>query len=453
MEYAIVDIETTGGYASGSGITEIAILIHNGKTIIDRYQTLINPQVPIPIYIQALTGITDDMVCDSPDFGQVAEQVYKILEGRIFVAHNVNFDYSFVKHHLENAGYTLNAQKLCTVRLTRKIKPGLKSYSLGKLCDTLKIPLTDRHRAEGDAQATAILFSRLLEWDTEGHITIMLGKKSKEQQLPPNLPHKDFEQLPHCPGVYYFKDQTGKVVYVGKAKNIRKRVSSHFTGHNPKPQRQHFLRSIYSIHYEICGTELIALLLEAVEIKRLWPVFNKAIKRQEPKFALYSYEDQNGYLHLEVGNHKKGLDNIHTFNLKTEALNLLFKMIRDFELHPGLCGFKSTITHEPKVQEPEIKAAELPPLEYNDRVLNAIEHLHLTMHSFIILDKGRNEDEQSCIWVENGCSYGFGYIEHYSDIKNVEEAKKSIKQYPATNYIMQLIYNYADRFPEKVIPF
>lgn len=453
MEYAIVDIETTGGCASGSGITEIAILIHNGKTIIDRYQTLINPQVPIPIYIQALTGITDDMVYDSPVFGQVAEQIYKVLEGRVFVAHNVNFDYSFIKHHLERVGYIFNAQKLCTVRLSRKIKPGLKSYSLGKLCAALNIPLIERHRAEGDAQATAILFSRLLQWDTEGHITTMLGKKSKEQQLPPNLPHLDFEKLPHSPGVYYFKDQTGKVVYVGKAKDIRKRVSSHFTGHNPKPQRQHFLRSIHSIDHEACGTELMALLLEAVEIKRLWPAFNKAIKRQAPKFALYSYEDQNGYFHLEVGNHRKGLDNIHTFNLKAEALNLLFKLIRDFELRSDLCGFKSAIENGSGVKEPEIGIEKLPPIEYNDRVLNAIEHLRLTMQSFIILDKGRNEDEQSCIWVENGCSYGFGYIEQYSDIKNVADAKESIKRYPATHYIMQLIYNYAERFPEKVLSF
>jgi DNA polymerase-3 subunit epsilon len=449
MEYAIVDIETTGGYASGSGITEIAILIHDGKTIIDRYQTLINPLMPIPFYIQALTGITDDMVCQSPVFGQIAEHIYKVLEGRVFVAHNVNFDYSFIKHHLERAGYTFNAQKLCTVRLTRKIKPGLSSYSLGKLCDALKIPLIDRHRAEGDAQATAILFSRLLEWDTEGHITTMLGRKSKEQQLPPNLPHQDFEKLPHCAGVYYFKDQMGKVVYVGKAKDIRKRVSSHFTGHNPKPQRQHFLRSIYSVQYEPCGTELIALLLEAVEIKRLWPAFNKAIKRQEPKFALYSYEDQNGYLHLEVGNHRKGLDNIHMFNLKTEAINLLFKMIHDFELRPDLCGFKSTPENGLTIKNTEIKY--LPPTEYNIKVQNAIKHLYLTMHSFIILDKGRNENEQSCIWVENGCSYGFGYIEQYSDIKSVTDAKESIKQYPASNYIMHLIFNYAERFPEKVL--
>src|SRR5690606_5794506 len=127
MEYAVVDIETTGGYASGSGITEIAILIHNGEQVIERLQTLVNPIKPIPRYIQALTVITDEMVCNSPDFGKLAEQVYNILEGRIFVAHNVNFDYSFIKYHLEKAGFSYNAQRLCTVRLSRKLRPGLPS--------------------------------------------------------------------------------------------------------------------------------------------------------------------------------------------------------------------------------------------------------------------------------------------------------------------------------------
>jgi DNA polymerase-3 subunit epsilon len=137
MEYAIVDIETTGGYALRSGITEVAIFIHNGEEVIDQYETLINPFVPIPLYIQALTGISDEMVLESPPFKEVAEKVFRMLEGRVFVAHNVNFDYSFIKHHLEIAGYPFNAQKLCTVRLSRKLKPGLKSYSLGRLCDAL----------------------------------------------------------------------------------------------------------------------------------------------------------------------------------------------------------------------------------------------------------------------------------------------------------------------------
>lgn len=188
IEYAIVDIETTGGHAASSGITEVAILIHDGKSIIDRYETLINPQRPIPYFIQVLTGINNEMVSGHPPFYEVAKKIYSLLEGRVFVAHNVNFDYSFLKHHLELAGYKFASTKLCTVRMSRKIKPGLKSYSLGRLCDALNIPMGNRHRAMGDAEATAILFSKLLDWDEEGHRIGMLKKTFKEQQLSFNLP-------------------------------------------------------------------------------------------------------------------------------------------------------------------------------------------------------------------------------------------------------------------------
>src|SRR5690606_9169313 len=154
LEYAIVDIETTGGYAAGSAITEVAIRIHDGLSVVEQYDTLINPQCSIPLPIQAMTGITDDMVADSPTFAEVAATIHSLLQGRLFVAHNVNFDYSLLKHHLQVAGYVLSVPKLCTVRMSRKIRPGLPSYSLGRLCDALGIPISQRHRAGGDADAT-----------------------------------------------------------------------------------------------------------------------------------------------------------------------------------------------------------------------------------------------------------------------------------------------------------
>ncbi|RYD89366.1 MAG: DNA polymerase III subunit epsilon, partial [Sphingobacteriales bacterium] len=287
--YAIVDIETTGGHANANGITEIAICIHDGTRVIKRFDTLINPQRDIPIYIRALTGITNEMVQDAPLFKDMAHEIYQLLHDKIFVAHNVNFDFSFVRYHLAQAGYDLQCNKLCTVRLGRKIMPGFPSYSLGKLCSQLGISNNSRHRAAGDAEATAILFSLLLEKDTEKHIIKALKQNSREQVLPPNLPKKDVEQLPYTPGVYYFHDNKGKVIYVGKAKNLKKRVCSHFTGNNPGPQRQEFLRNIHSITYQLCGTELIAFVLESIEIKRLWPKYNRSLKRFEHAYALYDY--------------------------------------------------------------------------------------------------------------------------------------------------------------------
>lgn len=174
MLYAVVDIETTGGHASANGITEVAINIHDGNQIVESYTTLINPKQAIPAYITALTGIDDHMLMDAPTFDDVALQIYQLLNDKIFVAHNVNFDYSFLKHHLAAAGYDLQCKKLCTVRLSRKLIPGKSSYSLGKLCTALQIPIQNRHRAAGDADATSILFNLLLEHDQEGTIAEML---------------------------------------------------------------------------------------------------------------------------------------------------------------------------------------------------------------------------------------------------------------------------------------
>ncbi|MEO6149553.1 MAG: exonuclease domain-containing protein, partial [Mucilaginibacter sp.] len=241
-----MDIETTGGHANANGITEIAICLHDGSNVTKRFSTLVNPQRHIPIYIQALTGISNDMVQGAPLFKDVAHEIYQLLHDKIFVAHNVNFDFSFVRYHLAQSGYELQCNKLCTVRLGRKIIPGYPSYSLGKLCSRLGIANNSRHRAAGDAEATAMLFGMLLEKDSEKHIVKALKQHSREQVLPPNLPKKDVEQLPYTPGVYYFHDNKGKVIYVGKAKNLRKRVCSHFTGNNPGVQRQEFLRNIHN---------------------------------------------------------------------------------------------------------------------------------------------------------------------------------------------------------------
>ena len=441
--FAIVDIETTGGYAAGSGITEIAIRIHDGKKVVDRFESLINPQRPIPPYIQAMTGITPEMVAASPTFDEIAPRVFSLLEGNIFVAHNVNFDYSFLKHHLERVGFSLTAPKLCTVRLSRRIRPGLPSYSLGRLCNALGIPISNHHRAGGDADATAILFGKLTEWDKDGVLSEMLKKKSRHQQLPPHLPKDQFDALPEYTGVYYFIDRGGKIIYVGKANNIRNRVGQHFTGHNPNPQRQLFLRHIHSIGHERCGTELMALLLEAVEIKRHWPAFNRSLKRFEPKYALYVYEDHAGFLRLAIGKHRRNHPHIHLFNSQLDAVNLLHQLIKEFNLNPLYCSFGGP---RPARSKP---AEELPHV-HNQRVQDALDFLANELPTFAIFDNGRDDTEVSCVWVENGKLYGMGYISLFADIRVAEQVKELLTPYPSDRYMMQLILAYANKHPSKV---
>jgi DNA polymerase-3 subunit epsilon len=448
QEYAIVDIETTGGNASGSRITEIAIIIHDGTNIIDRWETLVNPQKEIPLPIFALTGITNEMVRYAPIFDEIAEKVVNMLTGRVFVAHNVNFDYSFIRHQLEEAGYKWTARKLCTVRAARKIKAGLGSYSLGNLCRTLQIPIEQRHRAGGDADATAILFSQLMQWDTEGEIAKMIKITSQDQRLPPNLPPADFEQLPEKPGVYYFYSRERKVIYVGKAVNIKKRVASHFSGHNVSPQRQHFLRDIHGISFEVCATELMALLLECTEIKKLWPVHNRALKRFDAKFGLYEYEARNGYRYLAIGKLNKSQSCIEVFNNLHDAVHLLRNLAVQFNIDQRFCKYAKPAEGEGIIQPDNTI---FPDVNYhNQSVTRAIDFVLENRPSFAIIDKGRSAEERSCIWVENGHFYGMGYFTTEFGFTEPAEVKNHVTPYKSNQYIMQLLYSFAQKHPGKV---
>lgn len=452
--YAIVDIETTGGHASANGITEIAICIHNGKKVVERYSTLVNPKRDIPIYISALTGITNDMVEKAPPFEDVAHDIYHLLNNKIFVAHNVNFDYSFVRHHLVAAGYELHCNKLCTVRLGRKILPGLPSYGLGKLCHHLGIQNESRHRAAGDAEATAQLFTLLLQSDKQEHIKQALKQNSKEQVLPANLSKTDIDALPQSPGVYYFHDEKGKVIYVGKAKNLKKRVCSHFTGNNPGPQRQEFLRNIHRISHQLCGTELIAFVLEAVEIKRLWPKYNRSLKRFEQAYSLYLFEDQRGYMRLAVDKHRKMTGAIYSCNTLFEGRTLLLKLIEQFDLCPKLCFIQHN--NEPCIGNLGSNCAcegNLSPDEYNRKVNAAINELHESLPTFAIRDAGRTDDEHSCLLIEKGKFYGMGYVSHYFNVDSLTQLKNHLTPYPGNDYIKGMVAGYAIKFPDRKVVF
>lgn len=446
QEFAIVDIETTGGNAKSSRITEIAIVIHDGNQVLGRWETLVNPGKDIPNSIFALTGIGNDMVKDAPLFEEVAEHVYSLLKDRIFVAHNVNFDYSFVRFQLQEAGIEWSSIKLCTVRYARKIRPGLLSYSLGRLCDYLDIPIENRHRAGGDADATAILFAYLRALDTEQIFQDMIRHKSIEQRFPPNLNLKEFEQLPHEPGVYYFHDQAGRVIYVGKAVNIKKRVLSHFTGNNIQAQRQHFLKEIYHISYEYCGTELMSLLLECAEIKRLWPKYNRALKRYEPKFGLFCYEDQNGYLHLAIDKINRGQDCLQLFQREYDAIQLLQSLMRTGDICSYFCQFGSASLATKSVRNSPLPDREL----HNTRVERCIDQWLQQRPSYVLLDKGRNAEEKSCIVVKDGHFYGMGYIDQYCQWNDIEDISMQVKTYQSNHYMMELIRQTAERYPNKV---
>lgn len=447
MLFAIVDIETTGGHASSNGITEIAIAIHDGKKIIDYYETLINPGIAIPYFIQRLTGINNELVVNAPSFHEVAPHIHRLLTDKIFVAHNVNFDYSFIKHSLAASGIEWNAAKLCTVRLSRKIIPGHKSYSLGKLCHALHINHQNHHRAGGDAMATATLFSLLVAQDDKNVISTMLKGRNKEQYLPPHLAVEDVDILPHCPGVYYFYNNKGKVIYVGKAKNIFKRVKSHFSNNKTNKQKQDFLRDIHTLSFKECATELMAHILESTEIRKLWPQYNRSQRGYLPSFGLFVYEDRQGYARLAIERAKSSFQPVYTFNTLNEGRERLRKLIEEFDLCPRLCNIAVVPCNEDNCAlNCNADAA-----QYNKKTQTAIEWLCKQLPSFAYLDKGLQEHEQSCILIRKGNFYGMGYISDTTALQNIATLEQCLEPLQDNDFIRNLIYKHAAIYPEKCV--
>lgn len=443
--YAIVDIETTGGYAANHRITEIAVYLHDGVRITDEYHTLLNPGRNIPYYITGLTGITTEMVLDAPTFEEIAEDIFNLLDGKVFVAHNAHFDYSFLKREFELAGINWNSKKLCTVRLSRKIIPGLRSYSLGTLSESLGIVITNRHRAGGDASATAKIFDLLLRRDQDNHILKALKKNSGETILPPNLAREEFDKLPAKPGVYYFLNNRGKVIYVGKAINIKKRIAGHFTGDAKEWGRSKIRNEIHHVRFELTGNELIALILESQEIRRLWPKYNMAQKYKVEEWGIYNYEDRNGYHRFSVNVVSKGTQPLIRFSTKGDAWNFLWDRVRNFDLCPKLCGLQITPGLCFHYQTGECKGACMcieTVKKYNKRALKAIESFNPKGESVAIIGRGRNNDEQSLVLVENGCYRGFGFCDKAVAISTFESAVNFVRRGVETPTVQNLINSY-----------
>lgn len=443
--YAIVDIETTGGFAANHRITEIAIYYHDGIQITDTFHTLINPGRNIPYYITGLTGISTEMVLSAPTFDQIASEIHQKLEGKIFVAHNAHFDYSFLKKEFEQVGINWQTKKLCTVRLSRKIIPGLRSYSLGSLAESLGISISNRHRAGGDAAATVKIFDQLLQRDRDSYILKVLKKNSGETILPPNLPKETFDKLPAKCGVYYFHDARGNVIYVGKAVNIKKRIAGHFAGDAREWSRSKIRNEIHHISYELTGNELIALILESQEIRKLWPKYNQAQKHRMEEWGIYDYEDRNGYLRFSVNLVTRGSRPLIRFTSKGDTWNFLWEKVREFGLCPKLCGLQVSKGLCFDYQAGECHGACMcveSVKKYNRRIEKAIHAFKSQGSSVAIIGKGRNIDEQSLVLVEKGNYLGFGFFDNQVSISDLESARTYVRKSVETPTVQNLINSY-----------
>ncbi len=408
--FAVVDIETTGGSPKSDKITEIAIYLHNGLTIEEEWSTLMNPEVAIPFFITGLTGITNEMVADAPRFCEVARKIVEMTENRIFVAHNVSFDYGFLRNEFSSMGYEFNRKTLDTVRFARQVVPGLKSYSLGKLCHQLSIPVNNRHRASGDALATVRLLEVLLSRDKK-KVSSKLLKPGNPAGLNTALSEKVLKRLPENTGVYYFWDSNGELIYIGKSKNIRSRVLQHL--YNQSSGRAMEMKAkLTDITWDLTGNELIALLLESDQIKRHRPRYNRAQRRSVFHYGLFSFENEAGYIELRIEPTDDCRIPVTTFTSKREGKEMMTKWVEELTLCQKFCGLYETAGscfHAGIGQCLGACQGEESPHAYNQRVKEVLMRFEYAHDSFLVLDHGRNRDEIGVVCVEHGQYKGFGF--------------------------------------------
>lgn len=341
-----VDIETNGGNGEHGRITEIALIrVENGE-VVEEYSTLVNPGSPIPYWITRLTGITNADVADAPYFDDVAAEIYRILDGAIFVAHNVRFDFSFVKRQLEATGYTFRPKLFCTVRMSRKLYAEHKGHSLEKIIARHAISTKDRHRAYADAKAILDFTKLAIEEKGIDAFREAAALQMKTKTLPPNVDEAAFAGLPETPGVYIFEDDQGQPLYVGKSVNIRARVRSHFANDTKIVKEMKISLASHNISFIQTETEIEALLLESAKVKELQPLHNRMLRRKTQQAVLVKSENENGYTNIVVENRQLDeeteLDAIYgVYTSKMQAKSRLDSLMKTFQLCPKLLGLET----------------------------------------------------------------------------------------------------------------
>ncbi|WP_055448597.1 exonuclease domain-containing protein [Lacinutrix mariniflava] len=440
MQYTIIDVETSG---RTNKITEISVFKYDGDVIVDEFTSLVNPNCFIPDHITALTGIDNGTVANAPEFHEVAQQVLDITEDTIFVAHNVNFDYNVIRNEFKAINIDFTRKKLCTVRLSRKLLPGHRSYSLGKICKDLDININGRHRARGDAEATVILFKILQSQENADTVfTEFLNSKSKEATLPPNLPKEIFNALPNATGIYKLKNKKGEIIYVGKSKDIKKRVLSHF--HSKTQKALDMVRETADIDFELSGSELIALLMEDAAIKHHFPEYNKVSKRAPKGFSLFSYQDRNDIMHIAINNSKATPNPIITFYSLRDARLFLERICEQFNLCPKFCHLQEGVDecshYILKTCKGICKGSEDITV-YNERVTNAICQIVNDSQDVVLKEKGRNENEDAFVMVKNGAYLGYGFIDRDIQITHQDELETFLIKQKDNSDVQSILRN------------
>lgn len=436
--YAILDIEATGGKVGEESIIEVAVYKYDGKEIIDQFISLVNPEKKIDQYVQRLTHITDKMVLTAPKFHEVAKRIVEITDDCILVGHNVMFDYRMLKQEFNRLGYNFQKEWIDTFEYSEKLIPGLPSYSLGKLCQSLGIVVTDRHRASGDARATVALFKMLIDKDSQ---KIIIKKTGLNQ---PKKAHSKYQKLleglPNSIGVFYLYNSKKQLIYISRSNNIAGSVNQIFTSKTLKANK--LKRYTRSIKYEETGSGFLSAIKENSEVLNNQPMYNtKLVENKVYPFGLYLLVSKRGYSRLEIGKVRK-VQPVLKFKTKERAKEVLEKIVNDYNLCKQVnAGVKSDDScFQYKVNKCNGACIKEESRDvYNKRIEDFILTTEYPSDTFLILDKGRKGTEKSFYLVEKGEFKGYGYYEFHHQIKSLEKIHNILIPIQETDEIKNML--------------
>ena len=438
--YAILDIESTGGKYNEEGITEIAIHRFDGHQVVDKFICLINPEREIQPFVAKLTGINNKMLRSAPKFHEVAKRIVEITEGTVLVAHNAQFDYRILRTEFRRLGYDFQRKTLCTVDLSKQLIPEAESHSLGKLARSLGIPMSDRHRANGDALATLKLFKLLIDKDSDKKIITEVIREETHGELSPNQLDMVFN-LPSETGVYYMHDKDGEIIFLGKTKDIKKRVNQHFT--NVGKIARKLQKETKKVTYETTGSELIAILKAYLEQKKNRPRYNHVSKKKLFTHTIDFSLNGTEHIVLDVEKDRTLEHKKMAFNGTEAAKSFLNKINEEFELCPSSLGQEVCMSEQNK------GIAE----NCNEKVRAAFEKYSIQNKDIALTDRGRQTGERSFILIKNGRLQGFGFVDLNHQINNIhilESIMTPMKSDENTTFIVEAYLRKNNRL--KTIP-
>lgn len=431
--FAVIDVETTGGHLYDDRITEIAVYVTDGNKLIKSFTSLVNPERKISPFVVKLTGITDSMVSNAPFFKDIAQDVLSHLEGYIFVAHNITFDYTMVKREFKRLGITFRSPNVCTVQLSQRVFKNQDSYSLGNLTKSLGISLEDRHRAYGDAEATAFLLHKIVEEKGIDYIVNHSNANSQNIAFEGKVTQQMIDVLPEEPGVFRFLDTHGKTLYIGSSKNIFGEVTKFLLNINNTDRYNGLFEKIEKIDTEVFNSVIVANLQEIEEIRKAKPPYNKtSTLRKYPIGVFENKSDSKNAFYIEHNKSGKALWNF--INTK-RAKNFLKRFVKE----NGLYNKKSN--------------AEETDGEYREKVEEALLKELYPMRNFFVIRENSFSDVIYAIYVEDFIYRGYATIDKEFYDGKLSSIKEQINYCENNPFAQKALQQYIKRKKSlKIIP-